>query len=148
MQWQFQVNVWGDVAAGTMVEGRFPFEQCPKPESYFLSETKMLTVAYVFQAFAYNMTLLLFLLTPLTPANPHKRKATCFESPRKKTMHTACQSLVLKRGPLGKTNTTNRSELGFRVGHPTKTHTNNRSELGVEAVPPRKTLTMLCALDP
>ena len=34
----------------------------------------MLTVAYVFQAFAYDMTLLLFLLMPLTPANPHKGK--------------------------------------------------------------------------
>ena len=40
----------------------------------------MLTVAYVSQAFAYDMTLLLFLLTP---ANPHTGKAKCFESPRK-----------------------------------------------------------------
>ena len=45
----------------------------------------MLAVAYVFQAFAYDMILLLFLLTPLTPANPHTGKAKCFESPRKKS---------------------------------------------------------------
>ena len=48
----------------------------------------MLTVAYVFQAFAYDMTLLLFLLTPLAPANPHKGKAKCFESPCKTHAHS------------------------------------------------------------
>ena len=41
------------------------YERCPKPKNNtFISETKMLTVADVFQAFAYDMTLLLFLLTP------------------------------------------------------------------------------------
>ena len=56
----------------------------------------MLTVAYVFQAFAYDMTLLLFLLTPLTPANPHKGKAKCFESPRKNpcTQHVRAWALI------------------------------------------------------
>ena len=56
----------------------------------------MLAVAYVFQAFAYDMTSLLFLLTPLTPANPHKRKATCFESPRKNpcTQHVGTWALM------------------------------------------------------
>ena len=53
----------------------------------------MLTVAYVFQAFAYDMTLLLLVLTP---ANPHKGKAKCFESPRKNpcTQHVRAWALI------------------------------------------------------
>ena len=45
-----------------------PYNRCPKPYSFFISGKKQLTLACVSQAFAYEMTLLLFLLTPLTPA--------------------------------------------------------------------------------
>ena len=49
----------------------------------------MLKGAYVFQAFAYDMTL-------FTPANPHKGKAECFESPRKnlRTQHVRASALI------------------------------------------------------
>ena len=40
----------------------------PKSSSCFISETARLTVAYVFQVFAYDMTLLWFLLTLVTLA--------------------------------------------------------------------------------
>ena len=43
-------------------------EWCSKPYSYPISETRMLTEAYVFQAFACDQTLLLLLLAQLMPA--------------------------------------------------------------------------------
>ena len=75
----------------------------------------MLTVAYVFQAFAYDMTLLLFLPTPLTP--PIGEKLRVLNHHVKTHAHTM-------------------SELGLQWGHPRKTPSNNKSELGVEAGPP------------
>ena len=64
----FLVSLWIPHLPSLCCHSLEPVEQCPEPYSNFLLKTKLLTVAYHFSDFAYDMTSWSFLLTPHTLA--------------------------------------------------------------------------------